>query len=383
MVNVNVKAMDIGFQAPDSGKTNSTGVKNTQSDQFKKLLEGKQDGSQDSTTQEVSKDGKPEKTEETKKPEDGEDTDTKDTKEDTAEGTVSTDDSQARGLLAAYQMGQGMRPEILTAEPEVVIEVPEVTGAGVEAVNPSAAGELTAEGMTEQANVQPEQNVTAADLQPEVKAEESVQTKAPEIQTEAPKAADTAPVRREAVKTGSAGEETQSQAEDYQAEQFVAAPVAQAPVRNIQEDIPREVTTVHVAQPEELPDKLTDQILGKMQEGVDSFEIEIEPANLGKIAVKIQYQDGQATVSIFCTEKRALEVLGDRAREIGVIIDKNLGGETKIIVEKQEADYLNRNNDENQQGRQDEREQKKENHQKQEADDPEQFLQKLRLGLTV
>ena len=27
MVNVNVKAMDIGFQAPDSGKTNSTGVK--------------------------------------------------------------------------------------------------------------------------------------------------------------------------------------------------------------------------------------------------------------------------------------------------------------------------------------------------------------------
>ena len=55
MVNVNVKAMDIGFQAPDSGKTNSTGVKNTQSDQFKKLLEGKQDGSQDSAAQEVSK----------------------------------------------------------------------------------------------------------------------------------------------------------------------------------------------------------------------------------------------------------------------------------------------------------------------------------------
>ena len=125
------------------------------------------------------------------------------------------------------------------------------------------------------------------------------------------------------------------------------------------------------------------QILGKMQEGADSFEIEIEPANLGKIAVKIQYQDGQATVSIFCTEKRALEVLGDRAREIGVIIDKNLGGETKIIVEKQEPDYLNRNNDENQQGKQDEREQQKENHQKQDSEDSEQFLQKLRLGLTV
>ena len=66
-----------------------------------------------------------------------------------------------------------------------------------------------------------------------------------------------------------------------------------------------------------------------------------------------------------------------------MIIDKNLGGETKIIVEKQEPDYLNRNNDENQQGKQDEREQQKENHQKQDSEDSEQFLQKLRLGLTV
>lgn len=389
MVNVNVKAMDIGFQAPDSGKTNSAGVKNTQSDQFKKLLEGKQDGSQDSAAQEVSKDGKPEKTEETEKPEEGKDTDTKDTKEDTAEETVSTDDSQARGLLAAYQMSQGMRPEVLTTEPEVVIEVPEVVQADAEvtAVDPTAAGELIADGMTEQVNVQPEQNVTAdtaANFQAEVKTQETVQVKEPEVQAAAPETAETAPIRRETVKTQSTGEETQPQTDDNtHAEQSAAAPVAQAPVRNIQEEIPQEVTKVHVAQPEELPEKLTDQILGKMQEGADSFEIEIEPANLGKIAVKIQYQDGQATVSIFCTEKRALEVLGDRAREIGVIIDKNLGGETKIIVEKQEPDYLNRNNDENQQGKQDEREQQKENHQKQDSEDSEQFLQKLRLGLTV
>ena len=344
MVNVNVKAMDIGFQAPDSGKTNSTGVKNTQSDQFKKLLEGKQDGSQDSTTQEVSKDGKPEKTEETEKPEEGKDTDTKDTKEDTAEETVSTDDSQAMGLLAAYQMSQGMRPEVLTTEPEVVIEVPEAVQADAEvtAVDPTAAGELIADGMTEQVNVQPEQNVTAdtaANFQAEVKTQETVQVKEPEVQAAAPETAETAPIRRETVKTQSTGEETQPQTDDNtHAEQSAAAPVSQAPVRNIPAEIPQDVTKVHVAQPEELPEKLTDQILGKMQEGADSFEIEIEPANLGKIAVKIQYQDGQATVSIFCTEKRALEVLGDRAREIGVIIDKNLGGETKIIVEKQEPE---------------------------------------------
>ena len=388
MVNVNVKAPDIGFQAPDSKKTGSTGIKNTQSDQFKKLLQGKQDENQDAGTTEVSKDTEPEKTETPKEPEEGKGEEVKD---ETAEETAGTDDSQARGLLAAYQMSQGMRPEVLTAEPEVVIEMPEAVQAetGVAPVETAGAGEMITEAAAEQMPVQPEtaeaEAVKPAEVhvQTEAKPQEAVQVKAPEVQEAAPERVEAAPVRREAVKTQSTGEENQSQANNYQAEQSAAAPVAQTPVKNIQEDVPREVTTIHVAQPEELPDKLTDQIVGKMQEGVDSFEIEIEPENLGKIAVKIQYQDGQATVSIFCTEKRALEVLGDRAREIGVIIDKNLGGETKIFVEKQEPDYLNRNNDENQQGRQDGQEQQKESNKKQEADDSEQFLQKLRLGLTI
>ncbi len=386
MVNVNVKAPDIGFQAPDSKKTGSTGIKNTQSDQFKKLLQGKQDENQDAGTTEVSKDTEPEKTEAPKEPEEGKGEEVKD---ETAEETAGTDDSQARGLLAAYQMSQGMRPEVLTAEPEVVIEMPEAVQAetGVTPVETAGAGEMITEAAAEQMPVQPEtaEAVKPAEVhvQTEAKPQEAVQVKAPEVQEAAPERVEAAPVRREAVRTQSTGEENQSQANDYQAEQSAAAPVAQTPVKNIQEDVPREVTTIHVAQPEELPDKLTDQIVGKMQEGVQSFEIEIEPENLGKIAVKIMYEDGQATVSILCTEKKALDVLGNHAREIGGIIDRNLGGETKIFVEKQEPDYLNRNNDENQQGRQDGQEQQKESGKKQEADDSEQFLQKLRLGLTI
>lgn len=387
MVNVNVKTPDIGYQMPDTVKTAGTGVKSAQSEQFKKLLQGKQDEIQDTGTKEVSKDSRPEKAdapEKSEKPEEGKGGEAKD---EAPEETVGTDDSQARGLLAAYQMSQGMRPEVLATEPEVVIEMPEAVQAdtGIAPVETAAAGEEIYAG-ADQVGVQPEQTAaadTAVNFQAEAKPQEAVQVKVPEVQEAAPERVEAASVHREEARPQSAGEEKQSQANDYQAEQSAAAPVTQAPVRNIQEDIPQEVTTIHVAQPEELPDKLTDQIIGKLQEGVDSFEIQIEPENLGKIAVRIQYQDGQATVSIFCTEKRALEVLGDRAREIGVIIDRNLGGETKIIVEKQEPDYLNRNNDENQQGRQDGQERQKESNKKQEADDSEQFLQKLRLGLTV
>ena len=148
------------------------------------------------------------------------------------------------------------------------------------------------------------------------------------------------------------------------------------------EDVrPKETVTVHVSQPEELPEKVTDQLLAKLTEGVQEFEIHIEPANLGKIAVKVLYAGSQATISIICSEKRAMEALGQNAKEIGDIINRNLGGETTIVVEKQETDYLNQTRDENEQSGQNQQKQKEENSKDQNKEDAEQFLQKLRLGL--
>lgn len=405
MVNVNVKASDIGFQSSDTSRTAGTGVKGAQTDQFKKLLQGKQDESQDSNAaQEVSKDAKQEKTEAPEKSEQSKD---KDVKEDTQEEAVSTDDSQARGLLAAYQMDQGMRPELLTAEPEIVIEMPETIQAVTETVDVSAAAAVV---MPEQTDVMAEPGEAANDVpiqtetktkpqgnvstkeaevqtkEPVVRTKESEElAKKPETRTESPKAAETAaetPVRTETVNTQTSDEESRPQSNTEQADHSAAIQVTQTTAEVVQDEVkPQEVTKIYVPQTEQLPEKLTDQLLVKMEQGVQSFEIEIEPENLGKISVKIMYEDGQTTVSIFCTEKKALDALGNHAREIGSIIDRNLGGETKIFVEKQEPDYLNQNRDENQHGKQEEQEQQKERKQKQDQEDSEQFLQKLRLGL--
>ena len=139
---------------------------------------------------------------------------------------------------------------------------------------------------------------------------------------------------------------------------------------------------MHVPQPEELPEKLTDQLLTKMADGVKDFESEIEPVNLGKIAVKISYENGQANISILCSEKKALDVLEQNVKEICGVIERNFGGTTTIILDKPENDYLNQARDENGPGRQNqEQEQPKEGKQQQSEDDAEQFLQKLRLGL--
>ena len=181
-------------------------------------------------------------------------------------------------------------------------------------------------------------------------------------------------------KTSQTEEELKVQPENTMAE--AGAPVMAEAPRTERAEVPvyENVTTVHVEQPEELPQKVTDQLLSKLAEGVTEFEIHIEPANLGKLAIKVLYEGGQATISIICSEKKAWEALGQNAREIGNIIDRNLGEETTIIVEKQETDYLNQTKDENEQAGKEQQKQK-ENGKNQDSEDAGDFLQKLRLGL--
>lgn len=391
MVNVSVKAPDIGFKSADTGKSKSTGANGTSSDQFRKLLQGKQDDIQaDSKTQETSKDVKQDKTEASKDvKKDTKDDSKADGKEDSAK---TEDNSQAQEMLAAYQLGQGLRPELLQAEPEVVIEVPDLTQAvtETEAVDVMATVELTPEmegttgielqtepvdaGMAQQ--VQTESNIPVT-----AKAQETDLGKVQEVQAASEETVKPLSNRVNEVKDTSADNKKDTQTENPGTEHAAAA-MTQAPVRAAAEEIkPQEVVTVQVPHAEELPDKVADQLLSKISEGVQEFEIHIEPENLGKIAVKVLYEDGQATVSIFCTEKKTLDLLGNNARDIGNIIERNLGGETKIFVEKQETDYLDQNRDENQHGKQEEQRQQKEEGKKEDAEDAEQFLQKLRLGL--
>ena len=97
---------------------------------------------------------------------------------------------------------------------------------------------------------------------------------------------------------------------------------------------------IHVRQPEEIPQKLTEELLVRTSQGRKEFEIQITPEHLGKIAVKVLYENGQTTVSILCAEKATHDMVAKNAREIGTVMEQNLGAPTTVVVEKQEADYL-------------------------------------------
>ncbi|MCI8640027.1 MAG: flagellar hook-length control protein FliK [Coprococcus sp.] len=333
-------------------------------DDFKNLLQGKNE-----ETKEVSKETK----DTVKKPEETEEAPVKETEKD--------EKVQPDGLLAAYQMSQNLRPEMIQAQPEepeaVMPEEPVVLG-GVEVEMPvmetvqtvdEKHPEMIQERIPEEAEsfaetfVKPEVAEVAADI--------SVKMEAKVSETETRKG----PAK-------SRNEETENFQNTSQSTQQTAV-VPESPARSeMHPEAPKETVTVQVRQPEELPEQVTGQIVTKMENGIDEFEIHIEPENLGKIAVKISYQQGEANVSLICSEKKAVEILGNNLKEICGVIEHNFGGNTTVIVEKPENDYLNQARDESGQGRQEaQQEHNKEGRKEQNEDDAEQFIQKLRLGL--
>lgn len=148
------------------------------------------------------------------------------------------------------------------------------------------------------------------------------------------------------------------------------------------ETVSHETVQVHVSQPEELPQELAKELAVKAAAGQNEFEIQITPKHLGEIVVRVMQKDGVSVVSIVCSEKKTMELLAQSAREIGSVMEQNLGKPTEIYVEKQENENPWQEQRENDHaGRESEQDRQREQNEKMKAAKSARFLQELRLGL--
>lgn len=136
--------------------------------------------------------------------------------------------------------------------------------------------------------------------------------------------------------------------------------------------------TVTVKDEVELPDMLGKILQKSVSAGRTELEIQLEPEHLGKISIKVLAEDSHTVISLCCTEEKTRLLLAQNARELGAIMENNLGTAPQILVEKQAADYLQR---ENQQGGQQQERQQQRQQQKQPEREADDFLQKLRIRM--
>lgn len=135
--------------------------------------------------------------------------------------------------------------------------------------------------------------------------------------------------------------------------------------------------TLPVQNLEELNAKLSEQIMSQIKTDQKSLEVQLEPHNLGKILIKVAYEKDQMSVSVVCTESKTLKLLSQSAGELGNILENNLERPVHVIVDKHQADYLD--NGQEQQGNGREQQEHQQNHSDDVGDD---FIQKLRLGIS-
>lgn len=142
---------------------------------------------------------------------------------------------------------------------------------------------------------------------------------------------------------------------------------------------PLEVLKIKVGDGQEVSsEKLVNEIsknvvikAGKTNE----YELQLDPENLGKIKVKLIFEDGKLTISMLCSNSKTANLLSEGITNLGQAIQQNTKSEVTVNV--REENYLN--NDQNQQNRQSGSNQQ--NQQNQKHREETEFEDQVKLGL--
>ena len=111
-----------------------------------------------------------------------------------------------------------------------------------------------------------------------------------------------------------------------------------------------------------------------MKNGADSYEIQLDPENLGKIKVNISFEQGQTNISLTCTNARTAGLLAENASMLAQIIQENNGTSASVNVQD-ESGYLSQEKGENQ------NQHSHQQRQNQSSDENQEFSDQIKLGL--
>lgn len=138
-----------------------------------------------------------------------------------------------------------------------------------------------------------------------------------------------------------------------------------------------ETVTVRTT-PETFTADLGKALAAKLPSSNGTLSIELEPAALGKMTIKVIYEAGRAAVSIMSANPKTLELLSQSAGDIAQILEQKTGQQTVVYTPQQpQQDMDGRQGGHENGGRRQDRDQENDKRQGQ----PDSFAQQLRLGL--
>ena len=106
----------------------------------------------------------------------------------------------------------------------------------------------------------------------------------------------------------------------------------------------------------------------------NEYELQLDPENLGKIKVKLLFEDGKLTVTLLCNNGKTANLLSEGISNLGQVIQQSTKSEVTVNV--REENYLNDN--QQQQSKQNSQNQQQQNSQNK---DETEFVDSMKLGL--
>lgn len=139
-----------------------------------------------------------------------------------------------------------------------------------------------------------------------------------------------------------------------------------------------------VTKEESITKDVAELLAEKMDFHKGELKIELEPRTLGQITVKVNFIGGKANVVIFAENPKTLHLLQNGAGEMARILEEKTGEITKVIVhEENKGEQFFRDNDSNSKENKNEAERRlREAEEEKNKGNTEEFLHRMRLGLT-
>ena len=141
-------------------------------------------------------------------------------------------------------------------------------------------------------------------------------------------------------------------------------------------EIPQEKAQTLKTSPDTLGYDLGNRLASSLPKSNGTLTIELEPASLGKLTIRVVYEAGKAAVSILSANPKTVELLSQRAGEIARILEEKTGQETVVYTPEQKQPY-----DDGQGGQEREQQRQESREQQNKKNQSESFTQMLRLGL--
>lgn len=385
----------------DAAKRAVSDQPSIQRDDFTRLLQAKKDGTQQAGKADTGKKEEPKRAEEAN----ADDKASENVSEDSKAQEMPADDGKEEDLTSKEAFSQAALQQaaaqiLIQPEAEQVSEAAKdgMTAAGVEGISETvpetaAQAERVIEAEAVQTKPEERENVKPAEQQTETAAETTALKAEPQkvtrteersdsgSQTEA-KSESRAEVPAAASDDRKIRQDTNSQygSQDtvYNVEARTSEPLQEmSPVSQRAEQIPMKTT------PEQLPQDLGKMLASRTLEAGRTLTVELEPANLGKLTIRLVYEGERASLSIMASNPRTLDMLSQRASEIAAILEEKTGQETIIYTQpaQQGSEQYDEQQNQNRGKEQGEPEEQKSQRHGEDTHQAESFAQQLRLGL--